>query len=89
MTAKPWSPRDPWPGVRFKSIFNPPSPPKPPAPVIQETAPPKPTDPEVENRKRRERQAATRRRGRQQTILTSPLGDTGDSQVQKASLGSG
>ncbi len=65
------------------SIFSPPKPKAPPPPP----PPPDPaTDPAIEEARKREREAAKRRRGRQATILTSGLGDTGDPRVQQPTL---
>ncbi|MGF1629624.1 MAG: hypothetical protein ACFCUT_09150 [Kiloniellaceae bacterium] len=64
------------------SIFNPPKPKAPPPPP----PPPEPDDPAIEDTRKREREAARRRRGRQATILTSGLGDTGTPQVQQPTL---
>jgi len=64
------------------SIFNPPKPKAPPPPP----PPPTPADPAIEAARRRERDAAKRRRGRQATILTGGLGDTSRPQVQQPSL---
>ncbi|MEQ8356724.1 MAG: hypothetical protein RH942_14370 [Kiloniellaceae bacterium] len=64
------------------SLFSPPKPKAPPpAPP-----PPKPDDPAIEAARKRERDAARRRRGRQATILTSGLGAPGQPQVQQPRL---
>lgn len=64
------------------SIFSPPKPkaPPPPPPV------PTPEDPAIEEARKKEREAAKRRRGRVATILTSGLGDPAQPQVEQKKL---
>ena len=64
------------------SLFSPPSPPVPPPP------PPLPSLDDAEARRRREmeRQAMLRRRGMRASILTSGLGDTSPTPVERPAL---
>lgn len=68
-----------------KAILSPPKPksPPPPAPV------PTGDDPAVQDARRKEREAAQRRKGRASTILTNPLGDTSSAQTKVTKLGGG
>lgn len=63
-------------------IFSPPAAPSP------QPAPPVPglDDPDVQQRKRRLRLAALRRRGRRASILTGAQGALGDAPVQRKTL---
>ncbi|NIA72525.1 hypothetical protein HBA54_28450 [Pelagibius litoralis] len=54
--------------------------PPPPPPV------PTPEDPAIEEARKKEREAAKRRRGRVATILTSGLGDPSQPQVEQKKL---
>lgn len=62
--------------------------PKPPE-VAPPPPPPTPADPAIEEAKKRQREAEQRRKGRSASILTSPGGDLGDTEIARPEARSG